>query len=176
MNILAFAASNSSRSINKILIRYTCSLIKDHAIEIVDIHDYEMPIYSSDREKNDGVPQKATLFAQKIDACDLILISFAEHNGAYTTAFKNIFDWLSVIPHRKTWGEKNMLLMATSPGIRGGMGVLDMAVQRFPFNGGNVVGQFSLPSFAKNFDVENNEMEAEKKRELVQLLSEIVTE
>ena len=42
--------------------------------------------------------------------------------------------------------------MATSPGGRGGSGVLETAVSRFPFMDAQVVGHFSLPSFQKNFD------------------------
>jgi chromate reductase len=45
-----------------------------------------------------------------------------------------------------------MLLLATSPGVRGGGTVLDIAVKRMPFQGGIVKGSFSLPSFNSNFD------------------------
>jgi hypothetical protein len=44
-----------------------------------------------------------------------------------------------------------MLLMATSPGARGGATVLDIANGRFQFMGGNIVATFSLPSFNDNF-------------------------
>jgi NAD(P)H-dependent FMN reductase len=44
-----------------------------------------------------------------------------------------------------------MLLMATSPGARGGVSVLEAAKARFPFMGGNIVADFSFPSFFDNF-------------------------
>ena len=44
-----------------------------------------------------------------------------------------------------------MLLMATSPGARGGKSVLDIAKSRFPYMGGNIIESFSLPSFGDNF-------------------------
>ena len=44
-----------------------------------------------------------------------------------------------------------MLLMATSPGARGGASVLEIAKGRFPFMGGNIVSEFSLPIFGENF-------------------------
>ena len=44
-----------------------------------------------------------------------------------------------------------MLLMATSPGGRGGATVLEVAKNRFPYMGGNVVASFSLPSFNDHF-------------------------
>ena len=38
---------------------------------------------------------------------DLLFISLSENNGTYTTAFKNIHDWISVIyDHIELWGDK----------------------------------------------------------------------
>ena len=44
-----------------------------------------------------------------------------------------------------------MLLLSTSPGARGGQSVLDIALARFPYMGGNIVGSMSFPSFYDNF-------------------------
>ena len=44
-----------------------------------------------------------------------------------------------------------MLLMATSPGGRGGRSVLDIALDRFPRMGARIISSFSLPFFQKNF-------------------------
>lgn len=79
-----------------------------------------------------------------------MVLSLAEHNGAYTTAFKNLFDWMSRIDV-KVFNGKPMLLMATSPGARGGASVLAMAQERFPCHDSNIVEVFSLPSFSDNF-------------------------
>ena len=43
--------------------------------------------------------------------------------------------------------------MATSPGGRGGAGVLASAKMAYPHQGGNIVAEFSLPSFFDNFSV-----------------------
>jgi chromate reductase len=77
-------------------------------------------------------------------------LSLAEHNGAYATAFKNVFDWMSRLDG-KLWSDVPMLLMATSGGARGGATVLEIAKGRFPYMGGNIVAEFSLPSFGENF-------------------------
>lgn len=152
MKIIAFAGSNSSFSINKKLVQFVSSLLHNHTVEIIDLNSYTMPIYGIDYEIENGIPDAAFAFANKIDSADLLLISLAEHNGAYTTAFKNIFDWMSRIPNRKTFGDKNIFLMATSPGARGGQGVLELAKNSFPHYGGNIIESFSLPSFNTNFD------------------------
>ncbi len=149
--IIAFAGSSSKNSINKQLVTYVASQFENVSCEILDLDDYEMPIYSADREIESGVPKLAIDFYEKLGSADLILISMAEHNGAYTAAFKNIFDWTSR-HNNKLFQQKTMFLMATSPGPRGGLGVLEIAKDRFPRHDANLVATFSLPSFRDNFD------------------------
>ncbi|MFT6901054.1 MAG: chromate reductase [Colwellia sp.] len=50
MKIIAFAASSSRQSINKQLVSYAASLVENAQVEVLDINDYEMPLYSADRE------------------------------------------------------------------------------------------------------------------------------
>lgn len=150
MNILAFGASSSSSSINQKLAVYTAHQVENSKVTTVDLNDYEMPIYSSDKEKAHGIPELAVKFKSLIAQADGIVISFAEHNGSYSAAFKNIFDWVSRL-EGKVWLNKPMLLMATSPGGRGGQTVLKQAATSFPFMGAEVTAEFSLPSFNKNF-------------------------
>lgn len=149
-HIIAFAGSNSSTSINKQLVTYTAQLVNDVKVTLLDLNDFEMPIYSSDREKESGFPSQAIDFVNHLKETDGIIVSLAEHNGAYSTAFKNIFDWASRI-EQKTFLEKPMLLMAASPGARGGASVLEIASDRFPRHNANIVGKFSFPSFYDNF-------------------------
>lgn len=148
--IIAFAGSNSKNSINKQLASYAASLVGNVEVKVLDLNDYQLPMYGIDFETTHGIPENAQKFLDEIKAADGIVLSLAEHNGAYASVFKNLFDWISRIDG-KLWGNKPMLLMATSPGARGGATVLDVARGRFPYMGGNIVGSFSLPSFADNF-------------------------
>ncbi len=68
------------------------------------------------------MPQLALDFAKKIDEGDLLIISLAEKNGVYSTAFKNIYNWISVIPGRKAFGDKHAFVLATLPERRDGAG------------------------------------------------------
>lgn len=148
--ITAFAGSNSKTSINKQLATYTASLVSGVAVKVLDLNDFELPMYGIDYETANGIPDNAQKFLDEIKASDGIVLALAEHNGAYASVFKNLFDWMSRIDG-KLWSNKPMLLMATSPGARGGATVLDVAKGRFPYMGGNIVGSFSLPSFGDNF-------------------------
>jgi NAD(P)H-dependent FMN reductase len=49
MKILAFAASNSARSINAQLLRHALMLVEGAEVEWLEIRDYEMPLYSPTR-------------------------------------------------------------------------------------------------------------------------------
>ncbi|MEO0877483.1 MAG: NAD(P)H-dependent oxidoreductase, partial [Bacteroidota bacterium] len=62
--ILAFGASNSRNSINKQLASYAAGQLTDATITLLDLNDFEMPIYSIDREKESGIPQLAEQFKQ----------------------------------------------------------------------------------------------------------------
>jgi len=158
MKVLAFAASTSSQSINKQLVAYAGELLKSGIVanvevEIIDLNDFEMPIYSSDRENENGIPEQAHAFRNKIAEADAVLISFAEHNGSYTAAYKNTFDWTSRID-MKVYQDKPAVLLATSPGPGGAQNVLGAALGSAPYFGLDVKGSLSVPSFFDNFDAE----------------------
>ena len=148
--ILAFGASNSKQSINGKLAIWAANQLEDVEINPIDLNDFEMPIYGIDKENESGIPDLAHAFKAKLNEADGVIISLAEHNGSYTAAFKNITDWVSRI-EKGTWSNKPMLLLATSPGGRGGLSVLTSAKSSFPHQGANVTGSFSLPSFNQNF-------------------------
>ena len=159
MNILVFAASNSSQSINKALATHAAQIFKtevkpDADIELLDINDYEMPIYSMDREKADGIPELAHTFLDKIGAADGLIISFAEHNGFYTAAWKNIFDWMSRI-EPQVFQNKATLALSASPGKGGASNVLKTTVESAGFFAAEIKGSLSIPVFYENFDLES---------------------
>lgn len=173
MKIVGFAGSNSSTSINKKLVTYVTSLFSNVEVEILDLNDYELPLFGVDIEKEIGQPELATQFLQKMNSADVLVVSLAENNGNYSVAFKNIFDWASR-QDKNVFQEKDMLLMATSPGGRGGASVLEIAKNSFPRYGANILATFSLPKFYENFDVDNNSISnSELKNEIIEIVEKI---
>ena len=169
-NILAFAGSNSSNSINKKLATYASSLVDNANVTILDLNDFELPIFGVDLEAKIGHPENAHKFLNFIKDSDGIVVSLAEHNGAYTAVFKNLFDWMSRI-EVKTFFGKPMLLMATSTGRRGGQSVLEIAKSRFPRHDSKIIADFSLPEFKVNFSNEkiiNPELDTELRHKVEQ--------
>ena len=173
MKLLAFAASSSRNSINRQLVTYAASLIEGAEVEVLDLNDYEMPLFSVDREAELGHPEQARAFLAKLAASDAVMISFAEHNGSYTAAWKNLFDWSSRV-NGKVFQNKPLVLLSTSPGARGGASVLATATSAAPFYGGEVKANLSIPSFHQNFDVERGTlMNYELKQKLIEAVSQL---
>ena len=148
--IITLGGSSSRKSINKKLAEYTGGLLRGVRVRNLDLNDYDLPLFSVDLEKEHGFPKDLLVLNGLLEEADGFIISLAEHNGAYTAAFKNAFDWLSRM-EGKVWRDKPVLLLSSSPGARGGRSVLEIALNRFPRNGGNIIGAMPFPSFDENF-------------------------
>ena len=167
--VLALGGSNSKKSINKTLAVYAAKQVDNAETLIVDLNDFDIPLYGIDLETNEGIPSDVTKLSELFNEADGFVVSLAEHNGSYSAAFKSAYDWLSRV-NSKVWNNKPMLLMATSPGARGGAGVLQGAKSTFPRMGANVIADFSLPSYYDNFS-ENGISNKELKEDLINKLS-----
>jgi len=160
--VLAFAASNSKKSINQKLVKHASQVLQNTGdgqihINMLDLNDYEMPIYSIDRELETGIPDKASEFFSAIGEADALLISFAEHNGNVSAAYKNIFDWCSRIDS-KVFQNKPMVVLSASPGGRGGASARQIAIDSAPHFAGLVKGGLSVGKFFENFDEETQQL------------------
>ncbi len=181
MKILAFAASNSSQSINRMLVHHAADVLRseivpDAEIETLDIDDYEMPIYSMDREQAGGIPELAKQFRAKIAQADALLISFAEHNGHYTAAYKNVFDWASRIDG-KVYAGKPMVALSASPGPGGAASVLAAAKTSAPYFGSDIRGSLGVANFGSVFDADAGAFtDADLARDLREALAGLTTE
>ena len=157
MKIIAFGGSPSKNSINKKLATYAAHLFENATVEVLDLNDFQMPLFSVDIEKEIGQHPLAKAFLDKIATADFVVLSLAENNSNYSAAFKNVFDWCSRISV-KVFQQKPMLLMATSDGKRGGANVLEIAKNALPRYGADIKAIFSLPSFYDNFDMEKGKI------------------
>lgn len=157
MKVIAFGASTSSTSINKALATYAANLIDGADVQILDINNYNVPMFSEDLEKEIGQAEGAQGFLRDLAQADAFVISFAEHNGHYPAAYKNLFDWASRID-REMFKNKPAVYLATSPGPGGAQSVLAAAKGSAPFFGGNVKASVSVPSFYDNFDLASGQV------------------
>ncbi|MEM7140985.1 MAG: NAD(P)H-dependent oxidoreductase [Actinomycetota bacterium] len=154
MKVLAIPATNTRDGLNRKLIGAAVKVVEDQIpaceIEIIDINDYEMPIYSVERQAA-GMPALAQDLFTKFGEADAIVLSFAEHNGSYAAAWKNIYDWMSRIDMSVYQGAKVVMFSAT-PGPLAGGGVLGSATLAAPFFGAELVGSLGVGNFAQVYD------------------------
>jgi len=66
---------------------------------------------------------------------------------------------------------KPTVLLSAAPGPRGGLTVLQSAVDRFPRHGALIAGQMALPRFKETFHPEQGLVDAELRAELDALLA-----
>ncbi len=173
MKIVAFGASTSSTSINKALAQYAANLAEGAKVTVLDIANYHVPMFSEDVEKEIGQAEGAQAFLRDLSEADAYVISFAEHNGYYPAAYKNLFDWATRI-ERSVFQDKPAVYLATSPGPGGAATVLAAATNSAPYFGGNVKASVSVPSFYDNFDFDKGSISnveiKEQIREAIALL------
>lgn len=181
MRILAIPATNSRNGLNRQIVGHAARLLESGDlgpradVDVLDLNDYEMPIYSLERQQTDGFPEPAQRFLDEIESADGLVISFAEHNGSYSVAWKNVYDWASRIDV-KVYQGRPVAMFSTAPGPRGGRGVLEHAALVAPFFGADVVGSLSIPRFADNFDRDSGELtDPDLRSRFEEILTDLVT-
>jgi NAD(P)H-dependent FMN reductase len=148
MKTIAFAGSNSSKSINQKLINYVVELTD--STEIIHLTDYDIPMYSMDQEEQNGIPESVKQLNDKLATADRLIISVCEHNGNMSAFFKNTMDWLSR-HDSKFLKDTQITLFSTSPGKGGGASALAAAEKMLPYFGAEIKSTLNVPSFYQNY-------------------------
>lgn len=128
VKILAFAGSARKYSLNKKLLKIAAAGAEAAGgdITLVDLAEFEMPLFNQDLESEQGMPEKAGELKSLMRAHDGFLIASPEYNGAFSPLLKNAIDWASrsegddespLVAYRG----KTAAILATSPGGLGGM-------------------------------------------------------
>lgn len=155
--ILAFAGSNSSRSINQVLLDFVVEKPVGHKVDMIKLTDYPLPVFGEDTERENGYPVEVQMLRNVIAMYDALIIAVNEHNGGPSAFYKNTVDWLSRFDRDFLKGKK-ILLMSTSRGKGGASLSLEYSKMALPRFGAEVVEAFSVPSFNHVFDKENKKI------------------
>lgn len=148
--ILSFAGSNSSRSINYQLLHYVQEQYLPE-MELVDIRNWELPLFGVDLEQKIGSPDDILRLYEKIQSCDTLLIGTPEHNGNMTAFMKSTLDWLSR-KDREFLNNCRVFIIGTSPGRGGAQGSIANLGRFVERLSGQKAPSFSLPSFGHVFE------------------------
>ncbi|QDQ28444.1 NAD(P)H-dependent oxidoreductase [Chitinimonas arctica] len=121
--ILVFAGSARRDSLNKRLAAALAAALSDAGAEVslIDLADFEMPLYHGDWESAHGVPEAATRLNTLMLSHDALALASPENNASISALMKNTLDWLSRIKGGEGFAGKTALLTAASPGALGGL-------------------------------------------------------
>jgi chromate reductase len=126
--LLMFAGSARTASTNKQLAALAASTAQKVDIEVtlIDLKDFEMPIYDGDLEGDAGLPENAKRLKQLFVEHNGIFIASPEYNSSFSPLLKNALDWISR-PHTENepslWAYKGKVaaLGSVAPGALGGL-------------------------------------------------------
>ncbi|MCZ6798275.1 MAG: NAD(P)H-dependent oxidoreductase, partial [Gammaproteobacteria bacterium] len=126
--ILAFAGSARKDSLNKKLLKIVAAGAEAAGahLTLVDLAEFEMPLFNQDLETEAGMPDRAGEFKRLMIEHDGFLIASPEYNSAFSPLLKNTLDWASRAesedePPLVAFRGKTAAILATSPGGLGGI-------------------------------------------------------
>lgn len=180
-NVLAFAGSLQTESVNKKLVIESAKIAQKLGakVTVVDLSDYQIPLYNADLEKQSGMPPKAKQLRDLMLANQVILIASPEYNGSLSAALKNVIDWVSRSEEgqgsRQAFIGKKFVIMSASPSPKGGEKGLLHLRQIIEHIGGQVIDeQFALGDAYNAFDDQGQLKDKAKQIELEQMIKKVV--
>ena len=129
-SVLLFAGSVRRRAFSRRLAAAAGLAVARHGGKptMVDLADYEAPLYNADIEDSDGIPQGVLDFRRLVATHDALCLATPEYNGGMTPILLNMFCWASrpspTDDFRAVFQGKPVALMASSPGRLGGVRVI----------------------------------------------------
>jgi len=180
--ILFLAGSVRKGSINKTLASLAANMAEDAGADVtlIDLKDYEMPLYNGDLEKEQGLPENAKKLKQIFIEHDGFFIASPEYNSSYSALLKNTIDWLSR-PHKdnelplSAYKGKVAALGATSPGALGGLRGLVVLRMLLGNIGVTVIPpQIAIAAGFKAFDSEGKLVDDNQQKMLRSVVDELI--
>jgi NAD(P)H-dependent FMN reductase len=181
--VLAFSGSTRQDSLNHKLACNAATIAGQLGakVTVIQLRDYDLPLYDGDLEKQHGLPEHARELRALMDDHHAVVIACPEYNGSLTGALKNTIDWLSRDENAKpSLGvfKRRFALMSASPGPGGGTRAVAHLKAVLQSLGGQVVDPvLCVPSAYDAFAADNTLSNAALRRtlhsEMTKLLCEI---
>ncbi len=117
-------------------------------IEILDLFDYQFPIFEERLRLQKKPSEKLIAFADKIKAADGIIVVTPEYNGGYPASLKNVLDVLYA-----EWYHKPVAISTVSDGSFGGTQVItSLQFSLWKMKAWTIPAMFPVPFADKMFD------------------------
>ncbi|HZZ20048.1 MAG TPA: NAD(P)H-dependent oxidoreductase [Opitutaceae bacterium] len=154
IRILAFAGSARRESFNRKFLAVAADAARAAGCEVtvIDLNEYELPLYHGDLEDKDGLPPNAARLITLITSHQGLLVASPEYNSMITPLLKNTIDWCTRADDNP-FESKVAAVISASPGALGAVRSLVMAQTLLMKLGCIVVpGQCHLANASKAFD------------------------
>ncbi len=125
--ILAFSGSGRKNSYNFSIAKCAAKGADIEGVEltIIDMSEFDMPIFNEDLEAESGMPLNAKKFKQLLMDHDGLIIASPEYNSGYSALLKNAIDWASRMEDGEkplqAFKGKHAVIISASPGGLGGI-------------------------------------------------------
>lgn len=158
--IVVFIGSNSTNSIHRALVNVLLADVQNWNFEIVDLAQYNLPLFGVDIEKQ-GIPPIVSEINDAFASADGFIVACPEYNSSIPGYFKNTLDWLSRV-QKKVFREKPVLLITASNGARAGASVRQHLERVMPYWGAKNVTSHGFGRFGERFDLDQNRFFSEE--------------
>jgi len=154
VSLLVFAGSLRKESLNDRLAALAAEAVRRSGAEAdrACLSDFEVPFYDGDIEGGAGIPVGAQRFAERLRACDGMILAVPEYNASMPGAVKNLIDWVSRIRPQPFNGKQALLLSASPSMVGGNRGLWSLRIPLEHLGMRVYPDMFSLAQAHKAFD------------------------
>lgn len=125
--------------------------------EIIDLKEYNFPLFNSVLKKQKNPPDNAIAFAEKIKLSDGIIIVMPEYNGGIPASLKNAIDLLY-----EEWRHKPVGIVTVSAGpFAGTQALVALQFTLWKMKAWTITEMFSVPKVQDAYDEDGNPTDKE---------------
>ena len=152
IGILVASSNNNQKlalKIKELAISQNCE------VELINLVDLRLPLYSTVEEEENGIPESVLDFATKILALKAFIIVAPEYNGVMPPVLNNAMAWTSRAT--KNWRDafnEKFVGLATHSGGGGAKGLQAMRIM-FQHLGANILAREILTTYEKPLNEES---------------------
>jgi NAD(P)H-dependent FMN reductase len=156
IRVLVLGCSLRSNSLNNRLAQLAAMAVTraGASVDLATIGEFDVPFYDGDIEANDGIPDGAQAFCQRLKASDAFVLSSPEYNSSMPAVVKNLIDWVSRFRPQPFNGKQGFLISASPSMIGGNRGLWALRVPLEHLGARVYPDMFSLAQAHHAFDAE----------------------
>ena len=151
---IGILVASSNNNLKLALKLQELALSQNCEVELINLVDLRLPLYSTVEEQENGIPESALDLAEKILALKAFIIVAPEYNGVMPPVLNNAMSWTSRATKdwRDAFNEK-IVGLATHSGGGGAKGLQAMRIQ-FQHLGANILAREILTTYEKPLNEE----------------------